>query len=393
MKTYNEPLLKEDFEANCNRPYQQCAISVMDTIADPDISFDEKGISNYYYQYQEQAKGIFTGSAGQEKLAEMVAAIKNSAKNQKYDCILGLSGGADSTYLALLAKELKLNPLIVHFDYGWNTETAVQNIEQTVKKLGFDLYTYVMDWPQFRSLLRAYCKASVLDLDVPADHLIFAALSSVARKHKIKYMLKGYNITTEAILPRTWNYGRKFDLVNMKNIHSRFEGGKLDKIPKLGYWQRHYYNSIAKLADFAPLNYIDYDKKKVKQILSEQLGWVDYGGKHCENIFTRFYQGYILPVKFNIDKRKAHLSTLIFSGQMTKEEALHELAQPAYDPQMMEDDFEFIAKKLGFSKTEFESYINQPNRDHNEFGDELALEKLMIKLYKPIKPYMDWIRK
>lgn len=384
---YNEEKLKQDIGVNFGRPYQQCLVSVMDTIADSDITFDEKGISNYYYEYKHQEKtGLFHGEAGKQKLMDMVSTIKKGSKGQKYDCILGLSGGADSTYMAYLAKDLGLNPLLVHFDYGWNLETAVQNIEQTVKVLGFDLYTHVMDWEQFKDLLRAYIKASVLDLDVPADHLIFAALAKVAAAHKIKYVLKGYNIVTEAILPKTWNYNRKFDLVNLKNTHKAFGEKSIDKIPKLGLWQRQYYRFFSQLIDFAPLNYIDYNKKKVKELLHKELGWVDYGGKHCENVFTRFYQGYILPTKFNIDKRKAHLSTLIFSGQLSKEEAIQILNEPPYDLSTMKDDKEYIAKKLGFTEKEFENLLTQPNRQHSEFGDEVKMENLINAVFKFFRP-------
>lgn len=386
MKYYDEQLLKSSIEANCGRPYQQCLISVMDTIADPDITFDEKGISNYYYNYQSiAARDIFHGEEGQQKLAEMVRNIKKDSIGQKYDCILGLSGGADSTYMAYLAKELGLNPLIVHFDYGWNLEAAVQNIERAVKTLGFDLYTHVMNWEEFKDLLRSYFKASVLDLDVPADHLIFAALSQVAKKYNIKSILKGYNIETEAILPRTWSYNRKFDLVNLKNIHKQFGERSINTIPKLGYWQRQYYHRFYQHKDYAPLNYIPYNKEEIKSFLSEKLGWVDYGGKHCENIFTRFYQGYILPVKFNIDKRKAHYSTLIFSNQMTKEEALIELSKPPYDINLIKEDYEYVAKKLDFSIDEFDKLLSLPNRSHDEFGDERPLERKIAQLIKPFK--------
>ncbi|MCZ2223438.1 MAG: N-acetyl sugar amidotransferase [Chitinophagales bacterium] len=386
---YDELKLKQNKEINFGRPYQQCTISVMDTIADPDISFDEKGISNYYYYYKEQEKkGIFRGKEGEKKLSEMVSTIKSGSRGKKYDCILGLSGGVDSTYMAYLAKKLGLNPLLVHFDYGWNLETAVQNIERTVSSLGFDLYTYVVDWHQFKNLQRAYLKASVLDLDVPADHLIFAALAKVAAKHKIKYVLKGYNISTEAILPKTWNYNNKFDLVNLKNIYKQFGEGSINKVPKLGLWQRQYYNIFCQLIDFAPLNYIDYNKEEIKKFLNKEIGWVDYGGKHCENIFTRFYQGYILPVKFHIDKRKAHLSTLIFSGQITKEEAIKELSEPPYDLIQMQADKEYLAKKLEFSLEEFEKILTLPNRYHSEFGDEKQMESIVNsirRVFRPIK--------
>jgi tRNA(Ile)-lysidine synthase TilS/MesJ len=264
----------------------------MDTISDPNITFDENGICNYYYEYLDIAKrGLFNLEEGKKKLEEMALLIKNRAKSNKYDCILGLSGGAGSTYLAFIAKEIGLNPLVVHFDYGWNLEAAVHNIEQTMKVLNFDLYTEFMDWPEFKDLLASYIKSSVLDLDVPADHLIFAALSKVARKHRIKSIISGFNIKSEAILPKTWNYDRKFDLTNMLNIHAKFGTLKLNKIPKLDIYKQLMNTYYYKLKGFAPLNYINYDKNEVKQFLTEKMKWSDYAGKHCENIFARFYQG------------------------------------------------------------------------------------------------------
>ena len=202
------------------RPYQQCTLSVMDTIADPDISFDADGICSYYYEYKEAERTqVFTGDEGDRRTAAAVARIKAAKGSKPYDCVLGLSGGADSTYLALLAKQHGLHPLIVHFDYGWNSELAVHNIEQTVKTLNFDLLTYVMDWQEFRSLQRSYFKASVLDLDVPADHMIFGALFKIANQHNIKFVLSGNNVMTEQTLPKAWNYN-KFDrdCANRKRI-------------------------------------------------------------------------------------------------------------------------------------------------------------------------------
>lgn len=386
IRWYDEERLKADKATNNGRPYQQCTISVMDTIADPNISFDSSGICNYYHDYKElEKKEVFRGEAGRQKLAQTVAAIKSSGRGKEYDCILGLSGGADSSYLAYLAKQQGLRPLVVHFDYGWNLELAVQNIENIIKKLGFNLYTIVMDWEEMRSLQRSYYRASVLDLDVPADHMIFGALYQTADKFGIKHILSGKNIVTEAVLPRAWNYN-KFDLVNLRNIHRRFENGSLKKLPALGIWQSGIYAAIKRILTTEMLNYVDYNKADVKKLLVSELDWRDYGGKHYENIFTRFYQGYLLPVKFGIDKRKAHLSNLIFSGQMTKEEALHELSQPPYDRALVMDDMEYVSKKLGFSMDEFVAIINQPNRTHEEFGTDAAQKKLYWGVINTISP-------
>ena len=392
MQAYVEEALKLDKIINCGREYQQCSISVMDTIADPDISFDSNGICNYYHEYKEaEERGVLLGEEGKKRLSELAQKIKVAGKGRKYDCILGLSGGADSTYLALLAKQLGLRPLLVHFDYGWNSEIAVQNIERAVQILGFDLYTHVMDWDEFKDLQRAYFKASVLDLDVPADHMIFAALYKTANKYGIKYLLSGNNIQTEHTLPRTWNYN-KFDLTNLRAIHEQFGERKLRHFPALGLWHFAYYQLIRNIQSIQLLNYVDYNKKDIVQTIKKELDWRDYGGKHHESVFTRFYQGYILPKKFGIDKRKAHLSNLIFSGQITKSEALHQLELPPYDARLQMDDKEYVAKKLGFTNSEFGEILQLPNRKHEDFKTDKQERNFYFKMMKSFKPISSLIK-
>lgn len=387
MLLYDERRLKSDTMANFGKPYQQCSLSVMDTIGDPDITFDNKGVCNYYYEYLEaEKKQGFKGAEGQRRLISVVDNIKEVGKNNKYDCVLGLSGGADSTYLAYLAKQLGLRPLLVHFDYGWNSELAVQNIENAVKKLGFDLYTYVMDWEEFKQLQRSYFKASVLDLDVPADHMIFGALFKIANKFKIRFLLSGNNVWTEHTLPRTWNYN-KFDLINLKSIHKSYSKTPLKKLPALGLWHYAYYQLVKNIQSVQLLNFVSYDKEEIKSIISRDLDWRDYGGKHHESVFTRFYQGYILPRKFHVDKRKAHLSNLIFAGQISKELAIRELQEPTYSLQKQLEDKTYVAKKLGFTEEEFEDVLNLPNKQHSDFGTDEAQRKLYFQIMKTIKPF------
>lgn len=383
--SYNEDILKSDTSVNGGRDYQQCTKTVMDTIKDTDVSFDEQGVCNYYHGYFDQAdKVVFKDEEGKKKIDDMVKTLKENQKG-KYDCIIGLSGGVDSTYLVYKSKEWGLNPLVVHFDYGWNLELAVQNIEQTLKHAGFELYTYVMNWEDFKHLQRAYFKAGVLDLDVPADHLIFAALNIVAKKFNIKYVLKGYNFQSEAILPRTWNYNRKFDLRNLKDINKQYGERRLKDLPKLGIWQQIYYDRIYNLKSFSPLNFFNYRKEEAKKELIEKIGWVDYGGKHFENVFTRFYQGYILPTRFSIDKRKAHLSTLICSNQISRAEAVEELKKPPYDLKIMEDDYNYVSKKLGFTQEEFDHCLQGPIRLHADFKEEVKLQKFLSSIAKLVK--------
>ncbi|MFM6923862.1 MAG: N-acetyl sugar amidotransferase, partial [Ferruginibacter sp.] len=316
IRKYNEEALKQDAAANFNRPYRQCSISVMDTIADPDIQFDEQGICNYYYEYLQKEKWFVPAKdEAPVKLDAIVQQIKEAGAGKKYDCITGISGGVDSTYLCLKAKELGLRPLIVHFDNGWNSELAVRNIEQIIAKLGFDLYTLVVDWNEFKDLQLAYLKASVVDIEALTDHAIAGTLYKIAAENNIKYILSGYNIVTEAVLPSYWVFN-KSDNVNIRDIHKKYGSRPLKTYPLFGMKERKYFAGVKGIESINLLNYLPYNKAAVKEIITRELGWRDYGGKHYESVFTRFYQGYILPVKFGIDKRKAHLSNLIFSGQL-----------------------------------------------------------------------------
>ncbi|MGC6413890.1 MAG: N-acetyl sugar amidotransferase [Bacteroidia bacterium] len=380
---YDQERLEKDLKINGGRPYQQCTISVMDTIADPNIAFDENGICNYYHEFLHAKKKLEEVQYEKGSFKEQIELIKSSRKG-KYDCIIGLSGGVDSSYLCHLAKTVDLNPLVVHFDYGWNLDLAVNNIESLTKKLDFDLYTYVMDWRQFKDLQRAYFKASVLDLDVPADHMIFGALMATAHKFKIKYILSGKNVETEQVLPSAWNY-RKFDKVNLVNIHKRFGEERLTKLPSLGFVEKLKYFSFYKYELVEILNWVDYDKEACKQLLIDEYGWREYGGKHFENTFTRFYQGYILPRKFKIDKRKAHLSNLIFASQLSKEEAVIELEEPSYDLELMHEDFDFVSKKLGFSSMELDRLLSMENIAHEYYGTDKGQMEAWRKITRPLK--------
>jgi hypothetical protein len=242
-----------------------------------------------------------------------------------------------------------------------------------------------MDWPEFRDLQRAYFKASVLDLEVPTDHMIFGALYQVARKHKIRYIVSGNNYRTEWLLPPKWFY-RKFDLVNIRAIHAQFGERPIKHLPALGTWQNAWYRLCHRMNDIKLLDLIDYNKQQAKDLLMSEYGWRDYGGKHYESIFTRFYQGYILPQKFNIDKRKAHLSNLILSGQMSRETALEELQKPTYDLGLQLEDKQYVAKKLGFSDAEFEDLLSLPNRTHEEYGTDAQQQAKLRNFMCMIRP-------
>lgn len=362
--------------------YQVCAQTVMDT-SDPDIKFDENGVCNYVAEYADFVRKRPEPAARKVQLDRLIGNIKAQGKGRKYDCLLGVSGGVDSSFLACKLHEWGLRPLIAHVDNGWNSELAVKNIEELVTRLGFDLETFVVDWNSFRDLQAAYFKASVVDIEIPTDHLIFAALNRIAAQNGIRVLVSGHNTDTEWLLPKAWYYS-KFDLRNMIDINRRYGRGSITKLPKLGVWHQFYYHHFRRFRMVEPLQYLEFNKARAKQFLIDEIGWRDYGGKHHESIFTRFYQGYVLPKKFGIDKRRAHLSNLILSGQISRDEALRELQQPPYDESQQQEDKAYVAKKLGFSDAEFDAILNEAPRDHREFDTDArdrALYFTMARAY------------
>jgi N-acetyl sugar amidotransferase len=386
MLWYNEEEAKNNPALNNNRPWQQCSMSVMDTIADPGISFDEEGICNYYHSYKKaEAAEVKKGEEGQKEFDRIVATLKEDGKGKQYDCILGVSGGVDSTYLAYVAKEAGLRVLCVHFDNGWNSELAVMNIENIVSKCGFELYTYVINWPEFKDIQLSYFKANVIDIEAVTDIAIFSALDILCKKFGVKHIIDGRNVVTETTLPQAWICK---NVSNLRDIHKKFGAIPLKSYPIMSPIRRRVVARTKPFQSWPVLNCIRYDKKEAKQTIIEKLSWRDYGGKHYESVFTRFYQGYILPVKFNVDKRKAHLSNLIFSGQLTREEALAELRQPAYPPELFETDYEFVIKKLGYTHEAFQQYLQTPPVPHTNFEmsislfDEISYLKPLKKLFK-----------
>ncbi len=347
--------------------YRQCTLSVMDNIADPGISFDDKGICNYYYEYKAAEKsGTLTGKEAEEEVTRIVTMLKAKGKNKKYDCIIGVSGGIDSTYLSLKAKEYGLRVLCVHFDNGWNSELAVMNIENIVSKCGFDLFTYVIDWDEFRDIQLAYFKAGVIDIEAVTDIAIFDSLDMICAEKNVGYILDGRNIWTEQTLPLSWINKNPN---NLYAIHQKFGKIKLDRYP-CKFKNGKHLRPKGSYTSIPLLNYLDYNKKTTKEIIARELGWKDYGGKHYESVFTRFYQGHILPEKFHVDKRKAHLSNLIFSGQITRQAALEELEKPVYPEGKLTIDKTFVLKKLGFSEEEFAEYIHAAPVPHAFYGNE-----------------------
>lgn len=348
-------------------PYRQCVRCVMDT-TDPDITFDRDGICSHCHYFDTAIRAAWpSADEGRKKLQAMIAKVKAYGEGKEYDCIMGLSGGVDSSYVAVKVKEWGLRPLVVHVDAGWNSELAVMNIEQICVRLGFDLVTHVVDWEEMRDMQLAFLRSNLANQDVPQDHAFFAALYGCAEKAGIKYVISGSNFATESILPQSWGYDA-MDATHVKAIHKRFGSRKRGQFPVVGFFDYFYrYKHILKMEVLTPLNYMPYNKSDAIELLERQYGWRYYGGKHYESRWTRFFQAWYLPQKFGYDKRKAHLSSLVLSGQTSREAALVDLGKPLYDPKVLAEDKAFVAKKLGLSIVELEALVKQPPRHYSEF--------------------------
>jgi N-acetyl sugar amidotransferase len=369
---------------NQSQSYNQCSRCVMDNLNDPNIYFDEHNFCNYCNDYYTQIKREeSTGEYNIEKLMSVIQQIKEDNKDKKYDCIVGVSGGIDSAFLVYKLVEFGLRPLAVHYDNGWNSEVATQNIQMLLNKLNVDLYTYVNDWEEFKDIQLSFFKAGVVDIELITDHAILAVFNKAAEKHQINYVFSGYNDATESILPPDW-YHWKLDGLNIKAIHRRFGKVKLKTFPTLNYLTLYKQWKLNKIKKIDLLNYINYNKEQAQEILIEKVGWRSYGSKHSESIFTRFYQNYILPVKFNIDKRKAHLSSLICSNQITREEALLELQNNPWEANQTLLDKEYVLKKLGVTETTFDGWMKQTPVSHFSFPSYLTRHDKILKKLKSL---------
>ena len=368
------------------QPYQICSRTDMDT-SDPDISFDSEGVCNHVrkYEYWEQNQKV-TGQKAELFLESMVDRLRKAGRGKDYDCIMGLSGGVDSSYMSyFVTKKLGLRALVVHVDTGWNSELAVMNIQNIVQRLNLDLHTLVIDWEEMRDLQLAYLRSGIANLDVPQDHCFLASLYTEAKKYGIKYIMNGGNMATESILPESWGYNAP-DSWNLRDIHKKFGRKPLRNYPVVGFWEyKLLLPYIEKMETIRPLEYIEYNKKAVKDFLIKELGWRDYGGKHYESVFTKFFQSYYLPTRFGFDKRKAHLSSLIVSGQLSREEAVEQLKEPLYDSDQLIEDKLYFTKKLGISLHEFESIMNQKIVNFNEFKNQVEMEKRIKKALRFLK--------
>jgi N-acetyl sugar amidotransferase len=362
-----------------DRPYQICNRCIMDT-SDPLIQFDIDGNCNHCNSALELAKTTwFPDERGAKILKETIERIKNEEKNKEFDCIIGLSGGVDSSYLAYYAVKNGLRPLVVHVDCGWNSEQAVKNIENVVKNLNIELHTFVVNWEEMKDLQRSFFKASVPDQDIPQDHAIFAALYNFGDQNKIKYVFNGVNFATESIMPENWGY-QAMDYNHLKSIHKKFGERKLRDYPTVNFFQRYlYYTVIKRMQIITPLNFIDYRKDDVIELMKKELGWQYYGGKHYESRFTKFFQSYYLPHKFKFDKRRAHLSSLVVSGQMVRDRALELMKENVYSVDEIGNDMEYVAKKLDWSLAEFKTVLDLPPNRHQDFPTNEKLFRLGLK--------------
>jgi len=366
------------------RKYQICTNCVMDT-TDSKITFDKNGVCDHCNNFYENIlPNWHTDEKGWLSLQEIAKKIKKEGQGKEFDCMVGMSGGVDSSYLLYLAKEkLGLRPLVFSVDTGWNTQLAVNNIKKLTNKLDLKLHTKVINWEEMRDLQLAFFKASVSHIDWPQDHAIFASIYNFATKHKIKYILTGANYSTECIKnPMEWTYMGS-DLVQLKDIHNKFAQKPLVKYPTTNILKHKVYLRYFKgIKVIKPLNYVPYIKEDAIKFLVDKFGWEKYPQKHFESKFTKFYEGYWLPKKFGYDTRRVQFSSLIVTKQMTRKEALEKLSQSSYDKNTIAQDFEYIATKLGISVKKLQGYMDLPNKSYKDYKSQLNLFILGTKLMR-----------
>lgn len=355
-----------------NPDYKVCSNCVMDT-TDSMITFDQNGVCDHCNTfYKEILPNWHTDEKGREELEKIVEGIRKEGAGKDFDCIIGMSGGIDSSYLTYIAKDIfGLKPLVFHVDAGWNSQVAVNNIEKLIDTLGLDLYTEVIDWEEMKDLQLAFFKSGVPHIDTPQDHAFFAMMYRFAEKYKVKYILTGANYSTECIRnPIEWMYYQS-DSIQLKDIHKKFGTRPLKKFP-LTSILRHkvYLRYIKGIQVVTPLNYIPYHKKEAMKLLEEEFGWQAYPQKHFESRFTKFYEGYWLYKKFGYDTRRVQYSSLILTNQMTREEALEKLSRPPYDEETIVQDFEYVATKLGITVNELQSCFDSPNKSYKDYKSQ-----------------------
>lgn len=365
--------------------YQICTKTIMDT-SDPNIFFNEKGESDYYINFVNEILPSWnTGEEGMKELMLTAEKIKKDGKNRDFDCIIGLSGGLDSSYVAYVAKEIMgLRPLLFHVDAGWNTDKAVGNIEKLVNGLGVELYTEVINWEEMKDLQRAFFKSQIADQDMPQDIAFFSGLYKFAKKNKIKYVLTGGNYSTECCRePEEWGAYPGIDKTLINDIYKKFGNNKLKTFPIVDIMQyKLYYKYVLGMEVFKPLNLLPYIKADAEKLLFEKFGWESFQHKHHESRFTRFYEDYWMPRKFGYEKRRAHFSSLILTGQMTRDKALERISKPELSEEFLMKEFEYIADKLDFTKEELQKLFDGENKTFNDYKNKRSLIGLGSKLMR-----------
>jgi N-acetyl sugar amidotransferase len=368
-----------------NIEYKICANCIMDT-TDSLITFDERGWCEYCNNYYKNIlPNWHPDEIGKAQLLKEIEKIKRDGEGKDHDCIIGLSGGVDSSYVAYLAKQFGLRPLLFHVDAGWNSQEAVNNIEKLVDGLGLDLHTEVIDWQEMKDLQLAFFKAQVPHIDTPQDHAFFAALYNFAAKNGFKYILTGANYSTECVRePLEWHYHAS-DLRQLKDIHNRFGSRSLKTFPMVDILKNKiFYRYFYGIQVVKPLNNVRFIKEEAMQELIDKFGWQRYAHKHYESRFTRFYEGYWLPTKFGYDKRRAHFSSLILTGQLSREAALEKIAIKAYDEATVEQDFEYIATKLGLSVAELKEIMQGENKTYRDYKSQMPIIDLGTKVLRAL---------
>ena len=369
-----------------NQGYNICSNCVMDT-SDSKITFDQNGVCDHCSDFFDNVKPNWQpNSQGLEKLNNIVKDIQKSGKNNDFDCLLGLSGGVDSSYMLHLAvKKLGLRPLVFHVDGGWNSELAVHNINVLIDKLGLDLYTEVINWEEMRDFQLAFFKSGTPHIDIPQDHAFIATLYNFADKYNIKYILNGGNISTECVRnPMEWLYYGT-DMLFIKDIIKRFGKVKMETYPFSSIFRHKLYlRHIKGVKVIKPLNYMPYVKEDALKLLEEEYEWKPYPQKHFESRFTKFYEGYWLPERFGFDTRRVQYSSLILTEQMKRDEALEKLKSPAYNQETINDEFEYIATKLRISPEELKEYFNMPKKFYWDYKNQQRMFNMGAKFLKTI---------
>ena len=365
-----------------SKQYQVCSNCIMDN-SDSEISFDQNFVCDHCRTFKEKIEPNWKAKLLDEKyLNDLIKDIKKKSRNKEYDCIIGMSGGIDSSYLVYLAVvEMGLNPLVFHVDAGWNSQIAVNNIEKIIDNLNLDLFTEVINWKEMRDLQLSFFKSGVPHIDAPQDHAFFATMYKYASKYNIKYILTGGNYSTECIRnPKEWMYYQS-DLKQLKDIQKKYGSVKLKTFPTTSIlWHKVWLPYIKNIRLVRPLDYYIYDKKKAMDLLSKKFSWQPYPQKHFESRFTKFYESYWLPERFGYDVRKVQLSSLILTQQITRKEALEVIKKPPYNEEEINNEIQFVANKLEISVKELNSYLKLPKRTFKDFDNQDIIYKLGNKI-------------